>query len=50
MMQFCAKCQAERLAEGGVQTRPGRWLCAKCWLRFSQRKMGGIDKGMAPVL
>jgi len=49
-MLVCAKCKAERLAGGGVETRPGRWLCAKCWVQFSQRKVGGIDKGMAPVL
>ena len=49
-MLVCAKCKAERLSGGGVETRPGRWLCAKCWVQFTQRKTGGIDKGIAPVL
>jgi transposase-like protein len=38
VFKFCNKCERERLPEGGVQTSQNRWLCAKCWTHFTQKK------------
>lgn len=37
-LRLCAKCARQRVPEGGVETRPGRWICAACWAAFTQRK------------
>lgn len=34
----CRICECDRLPEGGVQTSASRWLCAKCWTHFTQKK------------
>lgn len=36
--KFCTACQRDRLTDGGVQTSATRWLCAKCWTHFTQKK------------
>lgn len=36
--KFCAKCLQEKQTDGGVQTSASRWLCAKCWTHFTQKK------------
>jgi transposase-like protein len=35
-MKHCTQCKKDRVPEGGVALSPNRWLCANCWLRFSQ--------------
>ena len=37
-LQHCSECNQLRAPEGGVQIRPGRWLCARCCGFFIQRK------------
>jgi hypothetical protein len=38
----CAKCLESRPPEGGVEMRPGRWLCSKCWAAKAAGKNGGL--------
>jgi hypothetical protein len=37
-IRVCVKCNRERLPEGGVEIKPGRWYCHACWHIFTQRK------------
>jgi hypothetical protein len=32
----CAKCSTSRPPEGGIEMKPGRWVCASCWSRITQ--------------
>jgi hypothetical protein len=32
-LRHCDKCETKKPPEGGIEMRPGRWLCASCWLR-----------------
>ena len=32
-LKTCSKCEQERVPEGGIETGPGRWVCAICWTR-----------------
>ncbi len=32
-LKHCDKCETKKPPEGGIQMKPGRWLCANCWLR-----------------
>lgn len=27
----CYRCNKDKPPEGGVEMRPGKWVCAKCW-------------------
>jgi hypothetical protein len=39
--KLCAECETLRPIAGGVDLRPGRWICAACWnLRQQRRKAG----------
>ena len=29
--RMCSKCNEMRVPEGGIEMRPGRWICAACW-------------------
>lgn len=29
--RMCTKCNEMRIPEGGIEMRPGRWICAACW-------------------
>ena len=31
--KYCDKCETMKPPEGGIQMKPGRWLCANCWLK-----------------
>ncbi len=37
-LKHCAKCQTTRAPEGGVELRPQRWFCARCWVMFSKTR------------
>ncbi len=37
-LKFCDKCEIKQPPEGGVQMRPGRWLCASCWLKRNHKE------------
>jgi hypothetical protein len=37
-MKLCDKCETKQPPEGGIQMRPGRWLCAQCWLARSRKE------------
>jgi len=37
-LRICSQCQTERVPEGGVALNSKRWLCAKCWSAFTQRR------------
>jgi hypothetical protein len=37
-LRFCDKCEIKQPPEGGVQMRPGRWLCAQCWLTRNRKE------------
>jgi hypothetical protein len=39
-MKFCNKCESKKITDGGVQISLNRWLCAKCWTYFAQKKPG----------
>lgn len=30
-LKHCTKCDSERVPEGGIELKPGRWVCAVCW-------------------
>jgi hypothetical protein len=34
-MKTCAKCNRDRLTDGGVQMTPVKWICQSCWVKFS---------------
>lgn len=38
--KMCAKCDARKPAEGGIEMSPARWICASCWTKrvVGQRK------------
>ena len=38
LLKLCTKCQTSRAPEGGVELRPARWFCARCWMMFSKKK------------
>jgi formylmethanofuran dehydrogenase subunit E len=29
--RMCNRCNEMRVPEGGIEMRPGRWICAACW-------------------
>jgi hypothetical protein len=31
--RLCAQCSNTRIADGGVELRSGKWLCARCWIK-----------------
>lgn len=33
----CAKCNDMRPPEGGIELKPGRWVCASCWTKKTFR-------------
>lgn len=35
---MCAKCEREKVPEGGVQMNPNKWVCASCWTRRAIRR------------
>jgi hypothetical protein len=37
-LKFCDKCETKQPPEGGIQMRPGRWLCASCWLARNRKE------------
>lgn len=37
-LKFCDKCEIKQPPEGGIQMRPGRWLCASCWLKRNHKE------------
>ena len=37
-LRCCDKCAEDKRPEGGMQMRPGRWLCAVCWRLFNAKK------------
>jgi hypothetical protein len=39
--KLCAECETLRPIAGGVDLRPGRWVCAACWLLRQQRRKEG---------
>ena len=36
-LRECDKCGHQKDASGGIETRPGRWLCASCWVGRVQK-------------
>jgi hypothetical protein len=36
-LKFCDNCESKQPTEGGIQMRPGRWLCASCWLKRNHK-------------
>jgi formylmethanofuran dehydrogenase subunit E len=32
-LKHCAKCESERVPEGGIYLSPTRWVCAVCWAK-----------------
>jgi hypothetical protein len=38
LLKHCTKCQTSRAPEGGVELRPTRWFCARCWMVFSKNR------------
>lgn len=41
--KLCNKCDEMRPPEGGIELRPGKWHCAKCWATraATPKKKGG---------
>lgn len=39
-LRECAKCGHQKDPSGGIETRPGRWLCAGCWVGRVQKTNG----------
>lgn len=37
-MRECDHCKHQRDQAGGIELRPGRWLCASCWAIRLQKK------------
>lgn len=37
-LRLCDKCETKKPPEGGIQMRPGRWLCASCWLKRNHKE------------
>lgn len=31
-LKTCAKCNEQRVPEGGIDMGPTRWVCARCWI------------------
>ena len=40
-LRFCDKCERRQPQEGGVQMGPGRWYCASCWVRKTNKPPKG---------
>lgn len=37
-LRECAQCGHQREPSGGIELRPGRWICANCWTLRQQKK------------
>jgi len=40
-LRFCDKCERKQPPEGGVQMGTGRWYCASCWVRKTNKPPTG---------
>lgn len=40
-LRLCDKCETKRIPEGGVQLGPGRWYCAACWVKKTNKPPTG---------
>lgn len=37
-LRMCDQHKRLAVPEGGVQMNPNKWVCASCWVRFTNRK------------
>ena len=40
-LKLCDKCETKKPPEGGVQMAPGRWYCAPCWVKKTNKPPKG---------
>lgn len=33
LFRECSKCNDMRAPEGGIELRPGKWVCHSCWTK-----------------
>ena len=35
--RLCSQCRNTMPTYGGVELKPGRWYCAKCWVNYANK-------------
>lgn len=40
-LRLCDKCETKKPPEGGVQMGLGRWYCAPCWVKKTNKPPKG---------